>query len=308
LQNPDRTGRAEKVIDDSSSIGVPTFIKPRDIVSGNSKLNLAFCASIFNSNPGLEPLSEQEQLELAGLMDDDVEGSREERAFRMWINTLGLPNLYINSLFDDLQDGLVLLRVIDAIEPGIVDWRFRVEHKPTNKFKKLTNNNYAVDLGKQMGFSLVGIGGVDIHDGNKKLILAFVWQLMRYHTIKFLSQLSMDGAQVNEAQILEWANKTVAGAGKNSTMHSFKDGSLASGVFLLDLLGAVEPRVMNWDLVTTGETEEDQLLNAKYAISVARKLNCTIFLLPEDIVEVKPKMMLTFVAAIMTVALQGVHL
>jgi len=65
---------------------------------------------------------------------------------------------------------------------------------------------------------------------------------------------------------------------------------------------------MNWDLVTPGETDEDKMLNAKYAISVARKLNCTIFLLPEDIVEVKPKMMLTFVAAIMTVALQGVRL
>jgi len=131
---------------------------------------------------------------------------------------------------------------------------------------------------------------------------------MRYHTIKFLSQLSMDGAQVTEPQILEWANKTVAGAGKGTSMRSFKDGSLSSGLFLLDLLGAVEPRIMNWELVTPGESDEDKLLNAKYAISVARKLNCTIFLLAEDIVEVKPKMMLTFIAAIMTVALQGVRL
>lgn len=33
--------------------------------------------------------------------------------------------------------------------------------------KKLENCNYAVDLGKQMGFSVVGIGGKDIFDGNK---------------------------------------------------------------------------------------------------------------------------------------------
>ena len=51
--------------------------------------------------------------------------------------------------------------------------------------------------------------------------------------------------------------------------------------------------------VQAGANDEEKLLNAKYAISVARKLGAVIFLLPEDIVEVKPKMILTFVASIM---------
>ena len=42
--------------------------------------------------------------------------------------------------------------------------------------------------------------------------------------------------------------------------------------------------------------------NAKYVISVARKLGATVFLTFEDIVEVKPKMLMTFVAAIMVAA------
>lgn len=33
-------------------------------------------------------------------------------------------------------------------------------------------------------------------------------------------------------------------------------------------------------------------MNAKYAISIARKLGATIFVLPEDIVEVKSKMVI----------------
>jgi plastin-1 len=37
-----------------------------------------------------------------------------------------------------------------------------------------------------MKFSLVGINGSDIHDGNKKLILAFYWQLIRKHTMHVL--------------------------------------------------------------------------------------------------------------------------
>jgi hypothetical protein len=44
-----------------------------------------------------------------------------------------------------------------------------------------------------------------------------------------------------------------------------------------------------------------EMLNAKYAINVARKLGCCVFLLPEDIVEVKSKLLLTFVGALMSV-------
>ena len=36
---------------------------------------------------------------------------------------------------------------------------------------------------------MVGIGGKDIADGKRKLILAVVWQLMRLHTLKFLREL-----------------------------------------------------------------------------------------------------------------------
>ncbi len=44
------------------------------------------------------------------------------------------------------------------------------------------------------------------------------------------------------------------------------------------------------------DTEEDQMLNAKYAISCSRKIGACVFLTPEDIVEVKSKMIMTFVA------------
>lgn len=36
--------------------------------------------------------------------------------------------------------------------------------------------------------------------------------------------------------------------------------------------------------------DEDAFNNAKLAISIARKVGATIFLVPEDIVEVRPKM------------------
>ena len=36
--------------------------------------------------------------------------------------------------------------------------------------KKLENCNYAVELAKSMNFSVVGIGGKDIQDGNKLVL------------------------------------------------------------------------------------------------------------------------------------------
>lgn len=45
---------------------------------------------------------------------------------------------------------------------------------------QLENCNYAVELGKnQAKFSLVGIAGQDLNEGNRTLTLALIWQLMR---------------------------------------------------------------------------------------------------------------------------------
>jgi len=290
LNMSDHSARAAKVIQNAKTLGVKTFIKPRDIVNGNPRLNLAFTAAIFNQCPGLEPLT-QEELEKAGLLEDDYGDSREERAFRMWINSLNIDGVYVNSLYEDCKDGLVLLKVLDKVQPGIVAWK-QVEMNPTNKFKKVSNCNYVIVLGRSLKFSLVGIGGSDIVDGNKKLLLAFVWQLMRLHTLKFLAEVQrkqFGGKEVTDDMLVEWANQKVAASGKTSKMSSFKDPTLSDGIFFIDLLHAIEPRIINWEYVTPGDTPENKLLNAKYAISVARKLGATIFCLPEDLVEVKPK-------------------
>ena len=67
------------------------------------------------------------------------------------------------------------LQLFDKVKPGIVDWS-KVNQKETFKkiggnMKKLENCNYAVKIAHEMGFSLVGIDGKDIADGNKTLTL-----------------------------------------------------------------------------------------------------------------------------------------
>ena len=150
---------------------------------------------------------------------------------------------------------------------------------------------------------MVNIGGVDISDKNKKLILGIIWQLMRKHTINILTSLSGTGKEVTDSQIVKWANEKVAKSGKSSQIRNFNDATLSSGVFLLDLCAAIEVRAVDPAVVSAGSTEEDKLNNAKYSISVARKIGACVFLTPEDITEVKSKMIMTFVASLWSTSL-----
>jgi hypothetical protein len=276
LDETDTTKRAQKMLDSSKKLGVESYITSKDVVNGNNKLNIIFTAAIFNHCHGLDPPTEQEAYETAKLLNDDVEGSREERAFRNWMNCLGIDDLYVNNMYEDVKDGTILLRVFDKIQPGCVDWK-KVDKAPNNKFKKIVNCNECIDAAKKCGFSIVGIGGTDVHDGNKKLILAVVWQMMKHHTLKVLGNKT-------ENDLLAWANDL---ANRDPKAGSFKDKSLRNSLFFIHLMNAIEPRAINWEIVVQDKEDDESLENnAKYAISVARRLGASIFLVWEDIKDV----------------------
>lgn len=102
-------------------------------MQGNSKLNLAFVANLFNNHPALEALTERELAAYADMMEFDEEGTREERAFRFWLQGLGLE---VNNLFEDVKDGLLLCRALEIIQPGSIDWS-KVNMQPRMIFHKV---------------------------------------------------------------------------------------------------------------------------------------------------------------------------
>jgi len=223
------------------------------------------------------------------------------------MNSLGVDP-FIKYLYEDLRDGLILIQLFEKVFPGSVDQK-KVNYPPYKamggEMKKLENCNYAVQLAKQVGFSVVGIDGKNIYDKNKMLTLSIVWQLMRAYVLEILRQLSKDGKPVSEAQIVAWANDRLKGAGKHSQIGApgFKDQVLKNGVVILDVVDAIQPNSVDYGLVAGGDTEQDLLDNAKLAISTARRSGAVVFALPEDIVEVKPKMLMTIFAALMAVDL-----
>ncbi|KIY48420.1 hypothetical protein FISHEDRAFT_73617 [Fistulina hepatica ATCC 64428] len=334
LQTPDLRTRAEQVLQNAGKIGCRKYLTPSSLVAGNPRLNLAFVANLFNTHPGLEPLDEQEAKDYGAIEDFDAEGEREARVFTLWLNSLGVePAVY--NFFENLKDGIVVLQAFDKVLPGSVTWR-RV-NKPragknlgayvnaldaeegedigdapmqpkVSRFKAVENTNYVVDLAKQNGMHMVGIQGADIVDGKRTLVLGLVWQLMRLSITKTLTALSKTsgGRPISDTEMLKWANTTAQKSKPNvRTIRSFKDPSITTGLFFLDLLDSIRPGIVDPALVIPVDENgpyEDRRQNAKLAISIARKMDALIFLVPEDIVDVRSRLILTFVGSLMSIA------
>ncbi|XP_026638974.1 plastin-2 [Microtus ochrogaster] len=278
LREKDDIQRAECMLQQAERLGCRQFVTATDVVRGNPKLNLAFIANLFNKYPALHK-PENQDIDWGALEGE----TREERTFRNWMNSLGI-NPRVNHLYSDLSDSLVIFQLYEKIKVP-VDWN-RVNKPPYPKLggnmKKLENCNYAVELGKnQAKFSLVGIAGQDLNEGNHTLTLALVWQLMR-RSVEIILRLE------------------TAGCVDNPPFLSTQDPKISSSLPVLDLIDAIQPGSINYDLLKTENLDdEEKLNNAKYAISMARKIGARVYALPEDLVEVNPKMVMTVFACLM---------
>ena len=96
--------RIIKVLKDSTSLGVPPFLSPNDVLSGNKHLNLLFCAEILKRNNGLEPKKtfvKEEKCCFVKIINNKLKEVTES------MNAAPLnPN--DNSLFNCLKDGVTL--------------------------------------------------------------------------------------------------------------------------------------------------------------------------------------------------------
>lgn len=294
--------RAEYMLRESDKISCRSFVSPSDVTGGNQKLNLAFVANLFNNYPALDKPDVDVEMEI-------VEESREEKTYRNWMNSLGVSP-FVHRLYSDLYDGLIIFQLYDFIQPGMVDWKRVIKkfNKMKANFERIENCNYAVELGPKVELvkvKLVGIAGKDIHDGNPVLTLGLVWQLMRAYTLRILAKCSDDKKPIHDQDIIDWANSKLK---KDDKISSFQDTKLNDGVIIAKVVESIKPGIVNWDNVNLSATEyDDRLQNARYAIGLARKIGAGVYALPEDVVEVKQKMLLTIFACLMMRDLQARH-
>ncbi|KAL6536709.1 fimbrin [Orobanche minor] len=193
LDTKDPTERANMVLEHAEKMDCKRYLTPKDIVDGSTNLNLAFVAQIFHQRNGFS--TDSKKISFAEMMTDDELMSREERCFRLWINSLGISS-YVNNLFEDVRNGSndlettftfwvalsgihhiscicrwILLEVLDKVSPGAVNWKQATKPPIKMPFRKVENCNQVVRIGKQLRLSLVNVAGNDFVQGNKKLIL-----------------------------------------------------------------------------------------------------------------------------------------
>ena len=64
------------MLQESDKIGCRQFLTPKEVVTGNYKLNLAFVANLFNNYPALDP---PEDIDLSEIHEED----REEKSKKL---------------------------------------------------------------------------------------------------------------------------------------------------------------------------------------------------------------------------------
>ncbi len=112
---------------------------------------------------------------------------------------------------------------------------------------------------------------------------------MREHSLQVIGNKT-------EEELITWGNSKVEDKYK---VKSLKDKSISNSLFFIYIMKSIEPRAINWDIVIQDKDDDaSKENNAKYAISIARKLGATVFLVWEDITEVKNRLLLTFLASI----------
>lgn len=121
---------------------------------------------------------------------------------------------------------------------------------------QIQNCNYAILVGKEFGFSLVGIQGKDIYDQNRTLTLALVWQVMRAYTLEILKSCTDGATYATDKEIINWVNEKLQAAGKTSKLHNFQEASISNAIVVLDLIDAIQPGIIKYDIVYPGNTDK----------------------------------------------------
>ena len=185
-------------------------------------------------------------------------------------------------------------------------------------------------------FSLVGMGGNDIVDGNQKYIKTLLWQIMLYHSTKQLNLNNNDdnGHTITNKEMIKWCNDTMIKYKNDLTenkdnnddtnyilennlikskISSFKDKSLSDSIFYLNLLSSINTKWVNYKLINKiSKTEKNNknnkneykkkcIQNATYCITIIRRLGVDLFITVDDLYRVEQRAVLSIIASIMNI-------
>lgn len=177
--------------------------------------------------------------------EPETDETREMRIFKNWINSQGIDDVYVNYLMQDLRDGRILLKVIEKLRPGTVDWNKRFSNKLNSRIHIVQNCNYVLEICKSLGVKLISIDGVDIVDGKTTLTLGLVWQICKIYWEERVGK-------INDEQLVAWGNSKVPA---ELQIKNLRDPSIANCKFLLHIIESIKSGTVDFSKLKEDNSE-----------------------------------------------------
>ncbi|XP_078000869.1 spectrin beta chain, non-erythrocytic 5-like isoform X3 [Glandiceps talaboti] len=227
-----------------------------------------------------------------------IKALREERmaiqkkTFTKWMNQfLEKANLHVNDLYKDLEDGKMLMKLLEIISGE----KLGKPNRGILRVQKIENLNRCLAF-LATKVRLESIGAEDICDGNPILILGLIWTIILRFQIQEV-ELDDDetaGQRSAKDSLLIWCQRKTAGY-PNVDVHNFTS-SWRDGLAFNALIHSHRPDLIRFNRLNP----KDAIGNLNNAFDVAEeKLGIARLLDAEDIAVPRPdeKSIMTYVVA-----------
>ncbi|KAG5193468.1 hypothetical protein JEQ12_019829, partial [Ovis aries] len=230
--------------------------------------------------------------EIKSLKDNQMEGGKGQ-----------FGKQHIENLFSDLQDGR---RLLDLLE-GLTGQKLPKE-KGSTRVHALNNVNKALQVLQKNNVDLVNIGSSDIVDGNHKLTLGLIWNIILHWQVKNVMKNIMAGLQQTNSEkiLLSWVRQSTRNYPQVNVINFTT--SWSDGLALNALIHSHRPDLFDWNSVVGQQSATQRLEHAfniaKYQLGIEKLLD------PEDVATTYPdkKSILMYVTSLFQVLPQQVSL
>ncbi|XP_032330537.1 dystrophin-like [Camelus ferus] len=237
-------------------------------------------------------------------MEDEREDVQ-KKTFTKWINAQfsKFGKQHIENLFSDLQDGRCLLDLLE----GLTGQKLPKE-KGSTRVHALNNVNKALQVLQKNNVDLVNIGSTDIVDGNHKLTLGLIWNIILHWQVKNVMKNIMAGLQQTNSEkiLLSWVRQSTRNYPQVNVINFTT--SWSDGLALNALIHSHRPDLFDWNSVVCQQSATQRLEHAfniaKYQLGIEKLLD------PEDVATTYPdkKSILMYITSLFQVLPQQVSI
>jgi len=210
-------------------------------------------------------------------------------------------NPFSSDIFSVISNGVLLCKLINRGFPNAIN-QMKVKLRPANDYQKNENHDLCIQGAKDIGCSVINIGGKDLLAGTPHLVLGLVWQIIKKSLLALVAANLQAESSVPidippEQMLLKWFNYHLANAGHPRVITNWSSDLKDSELYAV-LLSQLEPKHIGPVEVKTALDEEDLLSRAEIVLSYADRISCRKFVTPREIVNGNPRLNLAFVATL----------